>query len=90
MVSPFTRAMWTKHKFMARAQAFFKQEDQLKLYKVQKRASEAQKKKRKYKAREKLAADKTIAEEGPTYGPGEFWTQHWTLTLTTVYHNCMI
>ena len=36
-------------------------------------ASEVQNKKRKYKAREKVAAKKTaIAEEGSTYGPGEF------------------
>ena len=39
MVPPFTRAMWTKHKFMARAQTFFKRQDQLRLYKSQKRAS---------------------------------------------------
>ena len=48
-----------------------KHEDQLRLYKSQKRASEVQKRRRKYKAREKVAADETaIAEEGPTYGPG--------------------
>ena len=29
MVLPFTCAMWTKHKFSAHAQAFFKHEDQL-------------------------------------------------------------
>ena len=44
--------------------------DQLRLYKYQKTASEVQKKRRKYKAREKVAAEETtIAEEGPTYGP---------------------
>ena len=59
--------------FTARAHAFFKHEDQLRLYKSQKKASEVQKKRRKYKAREKVAAEETaIAEEGPTYGPGEF------------------
>ena len=43
-----------------------------KLYKCQKRASEVQNKKRKYKAREKVAAEETaIVEEGTTYGPGE-------------------
>ena len=40
--------------FTARAQAFVKHEDQLRLYKSQKRASEVQKKRRKYKAREVL------------------------------------
>ena len=70
---PFTRAMWTKLKFTARTQAFFKPEDQLRLYKSQKRASEVQNKRNTYKAREKVAAEETaIAEEGPTYGPGEF------------------
>ena len=50
--------------FTARAQAFFKHENQLRLYKSQKRASEVQKKRRKYKARGKLAAEETaIAEE---------------------------
>ena len=48
---PFTSAMWTKHKFMARAQAFFKHEDQLRFYKSKKKASEVQKKRRKYKAK---------------------------------------
>ena len=67
MVPPFTSAMWTKHKFLARAQAFFKHEDQLRLYKSQKKASEVLKKRRKYKAREKVAAEET-------YGPGG-WTQ---------------
>ena len=58
--------------FATRAQAFFKH-DQLGLYKSQKRASEVWKKRRKYKAREKVAAEETaIAEDGPTYGPGEF------------------
>ena len=72
MVPP-TRAVKTKHKFTAHAQAFFKHQDQLRLYKSQNRASEGQKKRRKYKAREKVAAEETaIAEEGPTYGPGEF------------------
>ena len=51
--------------FVARAQAFFKHADQLRLYKSQKRASEVQNKRRKYKARGKLAAEETaIAEEG--------------------------
>ena len=63
MVPPFTSAMWTKHKFLAHAQAFFKHEDQLRLYKSQKKASEVLKKRRKYKAREKVAAEET-------YGPG--------------------
>ena len=45
--------------FVARAQAFFKHQDQLRLYKSQKRASEVQKKSRKYKAREKVAAEKS-------------------------------
>ena len=59
--------------YTAHAQAFFKHEDQLRLYKSQKMASEIWKKRRKYKAREKVAAEQTaIAEEGPTYGPGEF------------------
>ena len=48
-------------------------QDQLRLYKSQNMASEVHKKRRKYKAREKVAAEETaIAEEGPTYGPGEF------------------
>ena len=73
MVPLFTHAMWTKHKFTARAQAFFKNEDQLRLYKSQQRASEIQKKRREYNAREKVAAVVTaIAEEEPTYGLGEF------------------
>ena len=59
--------------FTAHAQAFFKHEDQLRLYKSQNRASEVQKKRRKCKANEKVAAEETaIAEEGPKYGPGEF------------------
>ena len=49
-----------------RAHAFLKHEDQLRLYRSQKWVSEVQKR-RKYKAREKVAA-----EETPTYGPGEF------------------
>ena len=58
--------------FTTRAQAFFKH-DQLGLYKSQKRACEVWKKRRKYKAREKGAAEETaIAEEGHTYGPGDF------------------
>ena len=58
--------------FTACVQDFFKQEDQLRLYKCQKRASEVQNKKRKYKAREKVAAEETvIVEEGPTYGQGK-------------------
>ena len=46
MVPSFTRAMWTKHKFTARAQAFFKHEEQLRLYKSQKKASEVQKRRK--------------------------------------------
>ena len=59
--------------FTARALAFFKLEDQQRLYKSQKRASEVQKRRRKRKARERVAAEEAaIAEEGPTYGAGEF------------------
>ena len=46
---------------------------QLRLYKSHKTANEVQKKKRQYKAREKVTAEETaIAEEGPAYGSGEF------------------
>ena len=59
--------------FTANAHAFFKHEDQLRLHKSQKKASEVQKKRRKYKSRERVTAEETaIAEEGPSYGPGEF------------------
>ena len=39
--------------------AFFKHEDQLRLYKSQKWANEVKKKRRKYKAREKVTAEET-------------------------------
>ena len=80
--------------FTARAEAFFKQEDQLRLYTCQKRASEVQRNRRKYKAREKVAAEETAIAEGGGGGlhmvQVNFELEHCTLTLTTVYHNCMV
>ena len=43
IIPPFTCAMWKKHMFMARAQAFFKHEDQLWLYKRDRRKVESTK-----------------------------------------------
>ena len=48
--------------FTARAQAFFKHVDQLRLFKSQKRASEVQKKRRKYKAKNKVTAEETAMQ----------------------------
>ena len=62
MVPPFTRAMWTQHS-LRHVHRLSLSKDQLRFYKSQKRGSEVQKK-RKYKAREKVAAEETAIAEG--------------------------
>ena len=55
------------------ANEFYKNSDRKRQYKSEKRSLEVEKKKRKWKTKDKAATEENaIQEEGPTYGPGEF------------------
>ena len=56
-----------------RASEYYKKADRLRLYKSEKRASAVEKRRRRRKNRNRAAAEESaIAQEGPTYGSGEF------------------
>ena len=56
-----------------RASEYYKKADRLQLYKSEKRASAVEKRRRRRKNRNRAAAEESaIAQEGPTYGSGEF------------------
>ena len=59
--------------FTQQANEFYKSSDRKRLYKNEKRSLEVEKKKRKWKTKDKASTEENaIQEEGPTYGPGEF------------------